>query len=89
MVAVRKQAIALFVDRSTQQWIVRDPDGNYWALPGGDDGWEKRQGFEPTSTTDLEPVPGHYKYLLNFPFEQPELHHDRRARPPGGSTDAG
>ena len=68
MLAVRKQSIALFVDRSSQQWIVRDPDGNYWALPAGDDAWEQRQPFEPTTETELEPIPGHYKYLLRLPF---------------------
>jgi len=69
MLTVRNQPIALFVDRRAQQWIVRDPDGNYWALPAGDDAWEQRQRFEPTTAaTDLEPIPGHYKYLLNLPF---------------------
>ena len=68
MLAVRKQSIALFVDRSSQQWIVRDPDGNYWALPSGEDAWEQRQPFEPTGEADLEPIPGHYKYLLRLPF---------------------
>jgi len=68
MLAVRKQSIALFVDRQTQQWIVCDPDGNYWALPSGDDPWEHRQSFEPTAEADLEPIPGHYKYLLRLPF---------------------
>ena len=68
MLAVRKQSIALFVDRSSQQWIVRDSDGNYWALPAGDDAWEQRQPFEPTGKADLEPIPGHYKYLLRLPF---------------------
>ena len=68
MLAVRKQTIDLFVDRSTQQWVVRDSDGNLWSLPAGDDAWEQRQSFEPTADTDLEPIPGHYKYLLRLPF---------------------
>ena len=68
MLAVRKQSIALFVDHSSQQWIVRDPDGHYWALSAGDDAWERRQIFEPTNETELEPIPGHYKYLLRLPF---------------------
>ena len=68
MLAVRKQPIALFVDRSTQQWIVRDPEGNYWMLPAGDDSWEQRQVFDATATSDLEPIPAHYRYLLRLPF---------------------
>jgi hypothetical protein len=68
MLAVRKQSIALFVDRTNQQWIVRDPAGNYWILPGGYDAWDHRQPFQPTDETELEPIPGHYKYLLGLPF---------------------
>lgn len=68
MLAVRKQSIALFVDRASQHWIIRDPDGNFWALPTGDDAWEQRQPFEATTDAELEPIPGHYKYLLKLPF---------------------
>ena len=68
MLAVRKQGVALFVDRSTQQWIVRDPEGNLWMLPAGEDAWDRREPFLPTEATDLEPIPGHYKYLLRLPF---------------------
>jgi hypothetical protein len=68
MLAVGKQGIALFVERSTQHWIVRDPDGNLWMLPDGEDAWERREAFVPTEETDLEPIPGHYKYLLQLPF---------------------
>ena len=68
MLAVRKQGVALFVDRSTQQWIIRDPEGNLWMLPAGDDAWDHREPFLPTEETELEPIPGHYKYLLQLPF---------------------
>ena len=68
MLTVRKRAVALYVDRSTQQWIVRDPEGNFWIVPSVDDAWEHREPFEPTEDTDLEPIPGHYKYLLQLPF---------------------
>lgn len=67
MLAVRKQVIAIYVDRSTQQWIVRDADGNLWAVPSGDNAWEQREPFEPTEDTELEPIPGHYRYLLHLP----------------------
>jgi len=68
MLAVRRQGIALFVDRSSQQWIVRDPEGNLWKLPAGEEAWDHREPLEPTEETDLEPIPGHYKYLLQLPF---------------------
>jgi hypothetical protein len=68
MLAVRKQVIALFVDRSTQQWIVRDPEGTFWILPAGEAAWERREPFQPTEELELEPIPGHYKYLLQLPF---------------------
>ena len=63
-----KQAVGLFVDPSYPQWIVRDPDGNFWILPSVENPWDQRQPFYPTAETELEPVPGHYKYLLNLPF---------------------
>ena len=58
---------ALFVERSSKQWILRDPDGNFWALPAGDDPWCHREPFHPSEATVLEPVPGHYKQLLGLP----------------------
>ena len=68
MLAVTKCSVALYVDRSRKQWIVRDPEGNFWIVPTGDDAWDRRQPFEPTQDTELEPIPGHYKYLLQLPF---------------------
>jgi hypothetical protein len=67
MTTVRKQ-MSLFVDRSSQQWIVRDADGNFWLVPSVEHAWEHRQPFEPSEETDLEPVPGHYKPMLGLPF---------------------
>jgi hypothetical protein len=66
MIAERK--LGLYIDRTQQQWIVRDPEGNYWTLPSNDNAWEQRQPFYPTEDTDLESVPGHYKYALGLPF---------------------
>ena len=63
-----KYAVALYVDRSTQQWVVRDPEGNFWLLPADDDCWQNRRPFHLTEDTDLEVVPGHYQYMLNLPF---------------------
>lgn len=68
MTTLGKQVVALFVDRSSQQWVVRDPEGSFWTLPSALDSWDQRQPFYPTSETDLEPVPGHYRDLLGLPF---------------------
>ena len=68
MLAVRKSAVAIYVDRATGQWIVRDPDGNFWVVPSGVNAWDQRQPFEPTDDSQLEPIPGHYRYLLELPF---------------------
>jgi hypothetical protein len=62
-----KPVAALYVHRSTQQWIVRDPQGDFWILPVGAS-WEQREAFVPTAETELESVPGHYKYMLDVPF---------------------
>ncbi|HLJ50311.1 MAG TPA: hypothetical protein VKU01_30060 [Bryobacteraceae bacterium] len=64
----RKQAAAIFVNRPSQQWIVRDPDGNFWVVPVIDHPWQHRQPLELTDEIDLVPVPGHYRYLLELPF---------------------
>ena len=68
MPAVRKHVVGLYVDRSTQQWIVRDQEGNYWVVPPTDHPWDDRQPFFPAEETELEPVPGHYKYMLGLPL---------------------
>ena len=68
MITVRKRPVGLYVERSSQQWIVRDPDGNFWILPTVENPWDYRQRFYPTEEMELEPVPGHYKYLLSLPF---------------------
>jgi hypothetical protein len=69
MIAVEKRVVALYVDRACpQHWIVRDPEGNFWIVPSGKNSWDNRQPFYPTEQTDLESVPGHYKYMLDLPF---------------------
>lgn len=70
MAEVRKYRVTLnlYVDRMSQQWVVLDPDGNYWIVPSEPSSWDHRQPFSPTEETELEPVPGHYKYMLGLPF---------------------
>lgn len=68
MIVVRKQSVNLYVDRLSQQWVVLDPEGNFWILPSVENPWHQRQPFYPTDETELEPVPGHYKYMLGLPF---------------------
>jgi hypothetical protein len=68
MTTLSKRRAALVVDRSCQQWIVRDPEGNFWLLPAVDNPWSQRQPFHPTEDMELEPIPGHYTYMLGLPF---------------------
>jgi hypothetical protein len=64
-----QRMVAIYVDRScTEHWIVRDPEGNFWIVPPVQNAWESRQPFEPDEDTDLEPIPGHYRFMLNLPF---------------------
>jgi hypothetical protein len=60
--------VAVFADKASQQWIVRDPEGNFWFVPPVPDPWEHRQPFQPNEETELLPVPGHYKDTLGLPF---------------------
>ena len=65
MMVVRK--LALYIDRSSNQWIVQDEEGNYWTVPSDDNAWDRRQPFYPTDQTELQSVPAHYKYTLGLP----------------------
>jgi len=68
VLTLRKNVVNLYVDRSSQQWIVLDPDGNFWIVSSSDDNpWDQRQPYYPTEETELEPVPGHYRYVLGLP----------------------
>jgi hypothetical protein len=68
MLTLTKPVTAIYASRSSRQWIVRDPEGNFWILPSVDDPWDHRQSFHPTEEGELEPVPGHYKDMLGLPF---------------------
>ena len=68
MTTARKPAMSLYVDkRCPANWIVRDRDGWFWIVPPGEDGWERRQPFQPTGVTELEAIPGHYMYMIGVP----------------------
>jgi hypothetical protein len=67
MVTASKRVVALFVDKASQQWIVRDSEGQWWSLPSTDNPWDERQPYFPAEEAELEPVPGHYKYMLGLP----------------------
>ena len=68
MMTLTKKVWDLYVDRSSQQWIVRDLEGNFWIIPSVENSWDHRQPFELTEDANLEPIPGHYKYMLDLPF---------------------
>jgi hypothetical protein len=59
MPVARKYAPRLFADRSNRNWIVLDPEGNFWSLPSVENPWDHRQPFHPKDEADLERVPGH------------------------------
>jgi hypothetical protein len=68
MLTLRKNVVSRFVDRSSQQWIALDPEGNFWIVPSEyENPWNQRQPFYPTEEIELEPVPGHYKQMLGLP----------------------
>ncbi len=67
MLTLRKQVVAIYVDRSSGQWIVRDAEGEFWILPISENPWDRRRPFVPTDETELDPVPKHYKYMLGLP----------------------
>jgi hypothetical protein len=68
MLGMSKRVATLYVDKANQQWVVRDPEGNFWSLPATASPWDERQPFSPAEETALEPVPGHYKDMLGLPF---------------------
>jgi hypothetical protein len=68
MLAVRNRQVALYADKATQQWIVRDPEGNFWVIPSVKNPWDHRQPYHLAEDAELEPVPGHYISMLGLPF---------------------
>ena len=57
MLTLRKNVVNLYVDRSTQQWIVLDADGNFWTVSTLDE--------NPWADWSAHPfVAGRAQYLL-------------------------
>jgi hypothetical protein len=68
MVTLRTRVVSIYVDKSKRHWIVRDADGNFWALPNTETPWEDRLPYVPTEEAELEPIPGHYGRVLGLPY---------------------
>ena len=69
MLITRKPVMGLYVDKGCpEHWIVRDREGRFWLIPPGENAWEKREPFHPGEDAELEPVPGHYIYMLGLPI---------------------
>jgi len=69
MEMTRRTDVRIYVDRKSEQWIVLDPEGNFWSLPATDNPWGDRQPFTTAEETALDPVPGHYKSVLGIPAQ--------------------
>lgn len=68
MAARETRIVGIFVDKTCpDRWIARDCKGNFWVVPPVADAWANREPFFPTEETQLEPIPGHYKYVLGLP----------------------
>ena len=68
MLTLGRNTVSIFVDRLRQQWIVRDSDGRFWIVPSVENAWDHREPLDPDLHVELEPVPRHYKYLLDLPL---------------------
>jgi hypothetical protein len=66
MVALKERVAALYVDRATQKWVVRDREGNLWTLSPGENAWEDRLPFELIDENELEILPVHYIFMLGL-----------------------
>lgn len=62
-----RSRVSLYVDRNLPNcWIVRDGIGEFWMVPSKESAWDHRQPYTLTEGTQLESVPGHYKYMLGI-----------------------
>jgi hypothetical protein len=70
MITVRKPMVALYVERFSQQWVVRNSEGNFWIVPSVKNPWEHRQQFHPTEESVLNRFPVNIYICLIFGFGQ-------------------
>lgn len=68
MLTEKRELVSIYVEPSKRRWVVRDPDGHLWAVDSSTDGWDRRELYELTDDSELVPVPGHYRYMLQLPF---------------------
>ena len=68
MITTESPVVGMYVAKTCpEHWIVLDHQGRFWMVPPGQNPWERRQPFQWTEDTELEPIPGHYKYVLGLP----------------------
>ena len=68
MITKESSVVGMYVAKTCpEHWIVLDHQGRFWMVPPGQNPWERRQPFQRTEDTELEPIPGHYKYVLGLP----------------------
>ena len=58
MIGVRKQRVTLYVDRLSQQWVVLDPEGNFWMVPSVETPGTSASRFTRPRRLSLSPFPG-------------------------------
>jgi len=69
MISAPNRMAAIYVDLAcTDHWVVGAPEGNFWIVPSVENAWDSRRPFSPTEETELEPIPGHYRFMLGLPF---------------------
>jgi hypothetical protein len=68
MTTANRGIVAIYVEPARRCWIVRDPEGNLWALDSSDEGWGRRERYELTEGSELIAVPSHYRNMLQLPF---------------------
>jgi hypothetical protein len=67
MLTRTQKPMSIYVDRQSQQWVVRDGEGQFWVLPQTEQPWMDRRPFQLTEDVELESIPGHYRFLLGLP----------------------
>ena len=82
MTTLRKPLVALYVDRSSQQWIVRDPEGNFWLVPSVENPWDHREPFQPDARRRTS---SRFRDITSTcsacRSERRQVYRDRRTRP--------